>query len=94
MNPLLRWNLILGCAVVAVLQLPHDAEVLAQDLRGPYGTSPELDARASGLDAAERAAWQTASNEFDPARFGADTEAFLTDPDDDDAGPHADFDER
>ena len=83
MNSTLRWNLLLGCAVLAVLQLPDDAEVLAHDLEGPYCTTG-LSGGAVGDSAA--ASWQTAANDFDPARIGADSEALLEDVDDNDRG--------
>ncbi|MFO1011739.1 MAG: hypothetical protein U1F29_16885 [Planctomycetota bacterium] len=86
MNSTLRWNLLLGCAVLAVIQLPDDAEVLAQDLEGPYcgSTAPCVDVHGPAADGAESAGWQTAANEFDPARMGADSEAIFDDEGTDD----------
>ncbi|MBK7876360.1 MAG: hypothetical protein IPJ77_11490 [Planctomycetes bacterium] len=88
MNSTLRWNLLLGCVVLAVIQLPNDAEVLAHDLQGPYCASASAGAcTTSGpSDDAESATWQTAMNEFDPAHIGADSEALLEDVDTSDRG--------
>lgn len=71
MKPILRWNLILGCAVVAALELPHDARVLAQDLRGPWGTS-------ASPGAVEPRSWESAAHDHELDVTGADTPAWST----------------
>lgn len=41
MNSTLRWMLILGCLMLAVLEAPHSSALVVEDLAGPY---PELPA--------------------------------------------------
>jgi hypothetical protein len=36
MNQALRWTLVLGCLLLAILEAPHSSLVLLQDLRGPW----------------------------------------------------------
>ena len=36
MNAPLRWKLILGCALIAVLEVPQAVSLVLQDLDGPY----------------------------------------------------------
>lgn len=84
MNESLRWKLVLGCLVLAVIELPHDAELLAHDLQGPYcaGPSPSVHAAAvplaRTLHASDADEWQMAVH--DDAVQGADVEALLDDP--------------
>jgi hypothetical protein len=35
-NEALRWTLILGCLLLAILEAPQSSLVLVQDLRGPW----------------------------------------------------------
>lgn len=50
MNEALRWTLILGCLLLAILEAPRSALVLVQDLRGPWRAEPV----AAGVDLAVR----------------------------------------
>jgi hypothetical protein len=69
MNESSRWTLLLGCAVVAALELPRDAEVLAHDLTGPYCSC----ASPGGADARRVAAagLETHSHALDAASLAA-----------------------
>ena len=40
MNPTLRWMLILGCLMLAVLEAPRSSALVVEDLAGPYTTLP------------------------------------------------------
>jgi hypothetical protein len=40
MNPALRWMLILGCLMLAVLEAPRSSALVAEDLAGPYCEPP------------------------------------------------------
>jgi len=40
MNQALRWMLILGCLMLAVLEAPRSSALVAEDLAGPYGETP------------------------------------------------------
>jgi len=40
MNPTLRWMLILGCLMLAVLEAPRSSALVAEDLAGPYPAPP------------------------------------------------------
>lgn len=42
-NEALRWTLVLGCLLLAILEAPHSALVLAQDLRGPWRAEPQVE---------------------------------------------------
>jgi len=37
MNHALRWMLILGCLMLAVLEAPRSSALVVEDLGGPYG---------------------------------------------------------
>lgn len=39
MNHGLRWMLILGCLMLAVLEAPRSSALVAEDLAGPYAES-------------------------------------------------------
>jgi hypothetical protein len=39
-NEALRWTLVLGCLLLAILEAPHSALLLVQDLRGPWRPEP------------------------------------------------------
>lgn len=54
MNESLRWKLVLGCLMIAVLEAPRTSLVLAEDLGGPYSTGIEAARREAALDAASR----------------------------------------
>jgi hypothetical protein len=41
-NEALRWTLVLGCLLLAILEAPHSALVLVQDLRGPWRAEPTI----------------------------------------------------
>jgi hypothetical protein len=41
MNQALRWMLILGCLMLAVLEAPRSSALMAEDLAGPY-PEPQL----------------------------------------------------
>lgn len=43
MNEALRWTLVLGCLLLAILEAPHSALVLVQDLRGPWRAAPPVE---------------------------------------------------
>jgi len=40
MNQALRWMLILGCLMLAVLEAPRSSALMAEDLAGPYSQAP------------------------------------------------------
>ena len=40
MNPTLRWMLILGCLMLAVLEAPRSSALVVEDLAGPYPAPP------------------------------------------------------
>jgi len=40
MNHALRWMLILGCLMLAVLEAPRSSALVVEDLGGPYGARP------------------------------------------------------
>ena len=42
MNEALRWTLVLGCLLLAILEAPHSALVLVQDLHGPWRAEPTV----------------------------------------------------
>ena len=42
MNEALRWTLIVGCLLLAILEAPQASRVLAQDLRGPWRAEPNV----------------------------------------------------
>jgi hypothetical protein len=40
-NEALRWTLIVGCLLLAILEAPQSAGVLVQDLGGPWRADPD-----------------------------------------------------
>ncbi len=42
----LRWKLVVGCLLLAVLEAPESALVVVQDLRGPWRVEAPVTARA------------------------------------------------
>ena len=52
----LRWKLILGCLLLAALEAPDSAVVLAQDLGGPWREDADLHVAAAPLSA-QSVAW-------------------------------------
>jgi hypothetical protein len=43
MNLALRWMLILGCLMLAVLEAPRSSALVVEDLAGPYADAPRLE---------------------------------------------------
>jgi hypothetical protein len=41
-NEALRWTLVLGCLLLAILEAPHSVLVLVQDFRGPWRAEPPV----------------------------------------------------
>jgi len=42
MNQALRWMLILGCLMLAILEAPRASALVAEDLGGPYREQPSV----------------------------------------------------
>lgn len=61
MNQALRWMLILGCLMLAVLEAPRSSALVAEDLGGPYREAAL--AHASGTPAALAVANPAATDE-------------------------------
>ena len=50
MSLAVRWMLILGCLMLAVLEAPRSSALVVEDLAGPYADAPLLpEARPAGL---------------------------------------------
>ncbi|MFN0009449.1 MAG: hypothetical protein ACKVXR_16245 [Planctomycetota bacterium] len=47
MNEALRWTLVVGCLLLAILEAPHSVLVLVQDLRGPWRAEPIVERPAA-----------------------------------------------
>jgi hypothetical protein len=53
MSATLRWMLILGCLMLAVLEAPRSSALVVEDLAGPYAAQPA--AEVAKVEAAPQA---------------------------------------
>jgi hypothetical protein len=51
MNDNLRWKIVLGCALIAALEIPQGLSLVLQDLSGPY--THAVDAAPQSAEAAQ-----------------------------------------
>ena len=65
MSSTLRWMLILGCLMLAVLEAPRSSALVVEDLAGPYAAQPA--AEVATIEAAPQALLARSDFEVDAA---------------------------